>query len=42
MLLFTVSPGQAQQPGKIPRIGILANVPAPHIDALEQTLRDAG
>jgi putative tryptophan/tyrosine transport system substrate-binding protein len=33
---------EAQQPGKIPRIGILANVPAPQIDALEQTLRDAG
>jgi putative tryptophan/tyrosine transport system substrate-binding protein len=32
----------AQQTGKIPRIGILANVPAPQIDALEQTLRDAG
>ena len=33
---------EAQQPKKIPRIGILANVPAPQIDALEQTLRDAG
>jgi putative tryptophan/tyrosine transport system substrate-binding protein len=42
-LLFALSfPAVAQQPGKIPRIGILANVPAPQIDALEQTLRDAG
>jgi putative tryptophan/tyrosine transport system substrate-binding protein len=42
-LLFALSgPAEAQQPGKIPRIGILANVPAPQIDALEQTLRDAG
>jgi putative tryptophan/tyrosine transport system substrate-binding protein len=32
----------AQQPGKIPQIGILANVAGPQIDALRQGLRDAG
>ena len=42
MLLAPRFPVEAQQPTKIPRIGILANVPAPQIDALEQTLRDAG
>ena len=41
-LLTVVVIAEAQQAGKIPRIGILANVPAPQIDALEQTLRDAG
>ena len=41
-LLALSGPAEAQQSGKIPRIGILANVPAPQIDALEQTLRDAG
>jgi ABC-type uncharacterized transport system substrate-binding protein len=42
LLLALSFPAEAQQTGKIPRIGILANVPAPQIDALEQTLRDAG
>jgi putative ABC transport system substrate-binding protein len=42
MLFALCFSAEAQQAGKIPRIGILANVPAPQIDALEQTLRDAG
>ncbi len=33
---------EAQQPQKVPRIGVLANVAGPQIDALKQGLRDAG
>jgi putative tryptophan/tyrosine transport system substrate-binding protein len=40
--LLSISLAGAHQSGKMPRIGILANVPVPQIDALEQTLRDAG
>lgn len=41
---FLVTPSlvQAQQAGRIPRIGVLANVAGPQIDALKQGLRDAG
>ena len=42
-LLFALSfPAHAQQPKKIPRIGIIAIVPAPHHDAFQQGLRDLG
>jgi putative ABC transport system substrate-binding protein len=42
-LLFALcSVADAQQAGKISRLGILANVAAPQIDALRQGLRDAG
>jgi putative ABC transport system substrate-binding protein len=42
-LLFALcSSAEAQQPKKIPRIGILATVPAPHHDAFQQGLRDLG
>ena len=39
--LVTAALAQAQQP-KIPRIGVLANVAGPQIDALKRGLRDAG
>jgi putative ABC transport system substrate-binding protein len=42
MLLALSFPARAQQPKKIPRIGILAMVPAPHHDAFQQALRDLG
>ena len=42
-LLFAFSfPAHAQQPKRIPRIGILAIVPAPQHDAFQQGLRDLG
>ena len=42
-LLLTLSPSvEAQPPAKMSRLGILANVPAPQIDALRQALRDMG
>jgi putative tryptophan/tyrosine transport system substrate-binding protein len=42
-LLYALSfPAHAQQPKKIPRIGVLAMVPAPHHDAFQQGLRDLG
>jgi ABC-type uncharacterized transport system substrate-binding protein len=42
MLLTLSFPADAQQAGKIARLGILANAAAPQIDALRQGLRDAG
>jgi putative ABC transport system substrate-binding protein len=42
MLLALSFPAHAQQPKKIPRIGVLAMVPAPHHDAFQQGLRDLG
>jgi putative tryptophan/tyrosine transport system substrate-binding protein len=42
MLLVLSFPAHAQQPKKIPRIGVLAMVPAPHHDAFQQGLRDLG
>jgi putative ABC transport system substrate-binding protein len=43
-VLFVASANlsEAQQPKKVPRIGVLANVAGPQIDALKQGLRDAG
>ncbi|HWO42008.1 MAG TPA: ABC transporter substrate-binding protein [Candidatus Eisenbacteria bacterium] len=35
-------PAKAQQPAKVFRIGILADVPSPHHNAFEQGLRDLG
>jgi putative ABC transport system substrate-binding protein len=42
LFLALCSVAEAQQPGKISRLGILANVASPQIDALRQGLRDAG
>jgi putative ABC transport system substrate-binding protein len=43
LLLFGLcSSAEAQQPKKIPRLGMLAMVPAPHHDAFQQALRDLG
>jgi putative ABC transport system substrate-binding protein len=43
VMLFALSPvAEAQQSKKIPRIGVLATVPAPHHDAFQQGLRDLG
>src|SRR5439155_7483734 len=41
-LLTTVSPGEAQQSGKISKVGILADVNAPQVEALRQGMRDLG
>jgi putative ABC transport system substrate-binding protein len=42
LLLAAFSLAEVQQPKKIPRIGVLAMVPAPHLDAFQQGLRDLG
>jgi len=42
MLFALCSVAEAQQPKKVPRIGVLAIVPAPHHDAFQQGLRDLG
>src|SRR5687767_13119625 len=42
MLLAVAVSAEAQQPKNIPRIGILADVPAPQHSALQQGLRDLG
>ena len=43
VLLFTISPAEAQQPKKIPRIGYLAADPrAPTLDSFRQGLMDFG
>jgi hypothetical protein len=41
-LLATISPGEAQQSGKISKVGILADVNAPEVEALRQGMRDLG
>ena len=42
MLSALCPSAEAQQPKNIPRIGMLADVPAPHHNALQQGLRDLG
>src|ERR1043166_1354541 len=47
VLLITVFSAEAQQPGKIPRIGYISGTgsradPGPYVEALRQGLRDLG
>ena len=46
VLLLTISPAQAQQPAKIPRIGYVSggspSDPGPLVEAFQQGLRDLG